>query len=219
MRKLLLGAGLFALAFVASGASAPNSGSAVASVDTVDVSPNLDTLFGAEQFSLSARTVDSVGRTLNRKITWTVRNTALFKSVKKTGDYDQNVKAFAKGDSGRTYVVATAGSKKDSALIIVRDTTCSATTLGSLNLGLDSTVMRRTDTIAAVALPRTQCGALMSGVDVTWASSDTAGGASITRVDSLIGRIVSVDSTGTTYIKAINGTVRDSIKIKHKGNL
>lgn len=194
--------------------AAPHRG-LVASVDTVKVTPALDTLFGKQPFSLTARVVDSVGRTKNANVTWTVRDSSLFRSLKQGGTYHTTLKAFAKGDTGRTYAVAFAGTKKDSALIIVRDTTCDATVLGSLQLGLDSITMTRKDTAAAVVLPRNQCGGLLSGVDVTWASSDTAGGATITRVDSLIGRIISVDSVGVTYIKAINGTVRDSVKVNH----
>lgn len=191
-------------------------GAAVASVDTVDVSPNLDTLFGKQPFSLTARVVDSVGRTKNARVTWVVRDSSLFRSLKRTGTYGTKIAAFATGDTGRTYVVATAGTKKDSALIIVRDTTCDATILGSLDMGRDSITMHRTDTASAVVLPRNQCGGLLDGQNVTWISSDTAGGASVTRIDSLKATVVSVDSTGTTYIKAVIGTVRDSIKVKHK---
>lgn len=197
------------------------AGLTFASVDTVDVTPAADTLIVRTYDRVYARVVDSIGRRKSATVTWTVRDTNVVyisgRRTDSTGFYSAGLRS--RSDTGRTYVVAQAGTKKDSSLWVVRDTTCSTSVLGSLDMGRDSAVLRRTDTIGVNVLPRNQCGGLMNGINVTWISSDTAGGASITRLDSLKGMIISVDSTGTTYIKATSGSLRDSIKIKHKGNL
>jgi uncharacterized protein YjdB len=214
MRKLLPWGGLLVIALFASAGSVPNSPSAFSSVDTVDVSPNLDTLFGAEHFSLTARLADSAGRELHRHVTWTIRNTTLFKTPKIKGNEGEQIGGYSKGDSGRTYAVATAESKKDSALLIIRDTVCSNTVVGGVNLFPDSMTAHRTDTLSVVALPRNTCGGAYIQ-NLTWASSDSAK-ATITRLDSTIARVVVLDSNGTVYLKGITGTKRDSVKLKLK---
>lgn len=191
---------------------------AVASVDTVDVTPALDTLFSKQAFEFTARTVDSVGRTKNTQVTWTVRDSSLFRTLKRSGTYGTKIKAFAKGDTGRTYVVATAGSKKDSGLVIVRDTACVSGTLASIDVRPDSAVQRYKDTTTVVALPRDACGALIpGGVNITWAST-SAGDATVSSLDSLLGRVLMVDSNGTVYIRGTSGSIKDSAKIKLRGN-
>lgn len=186
----------------------------VASVDTVDVTPALDTLFGKEPFSLTARVVDSVGRTKNANVTWVARDSALFRTLKQGGTYHTTLKAFAKGDTGRTYVVAFAGSKKDSALIIVRDTTCDPTVLASINLVPDSTTMHRTDTLGFGMAPRNECGEYMNEINPTFSAGGS--GLTVSRVDSLWARAIATDSNGTAYVKAVVGSIRDSVKVKLK---
>lgn len=189
---------------------------AVASVDTVAVSPHLDTLQLREGAAISARVVDSVGRPKNTEVTWTSRNTSVVKvgNVKFTLGLSKAI-VRAGSDTGRTYVVATAGSKKDSSLYIVRDTICSTAILGSLQFGPDSITMHRTDTVGLSVVPRNQCGGYLNGVNPTFSSS-SASVATATRVDSLWVRVIALDSNGTTYVKAVSGSIRDSVKVKAK---
>jgi hypothetical protein len=190
----------------------------VASVDTVDLTPALDTLFGKQPFSLTARTVDSVGRTKNTRVSWIVRDSSLFRTLKTGGTYSTTFRAFAVGDTGRTYVVASAGSKKDSSLIIVRDTVCTPGVFYSLDVRPDSAIQRYKDTTTVVGLPRDNCGALLpGGINITWASTST-GDATVSSLDSLLGRVLMVDSTGTVYIRGTSGTIKDSAKIILRGN-
>lgn len=186
----------------------------VASVDTVDLTPALDTLFDKQPFSLTARVVDSVGRTKNTRVTWIVRDSSLFRNLKTSGTYSTKFKAFAKGDSGRTYVVASAGTKKDSSLIIVRDTVCDESVLASINLVPDSTTAHRTDTLGFGMAPRNQCGGYMNGVNPTFSAGGS--GLTVSRVDSLWARAIATDSSGTAYVKAVSGSIRDSVKVKLK---
>lgn len=219
MRKLLGGLALCALLVLATAGVPASRGLATfASVDTVDVTPALDTLFGKQPFALTARTVDSVGRARNVTVTWTVRDSSLFKTIKGSGTYNTKLAAFATGDTGRTYAVAAAGAKLDSALLIVRDTSCLAGTLARVDVRPDSGVIRHRDTVGTVALPRDGCGALMpGGVNITWASTAT-GDATVSSLDSLIARVIGVDSTGTVYIRGTSGAFSDSAKFYMRGD-
>lgn len=196
----------------------PITPSAVASVDTVDLTPALDTLFGPQPFSLTARVVDSVGRTKNTRVSWIVRDSSLFRTLKTSGTYSTKFRSFAVGDTGRTYIVASAGTKKDSSLIIVRDTVCESGVLYRIDVRPDSAIQRYKDTTSVVALPRDNCGALLpGGVNVTWATT-SAPDATVSSLDSLIGRVLVVDSSGTVYIRGTSGAHKDSAKIVLRGN-
>jgi uncharacterized protein YjdB len=213
---------LFCLGAVAALAAAPTHRAApppvaVASVDTVDVTPAQDTLVLRTYDRVYARVVDSIGRRKSATVTWTVRDTLVLyisgRRTDSTGFYSAGLRA--RSDTGRTYVVAQAGSKKDSALWVVRDTTCSETTLASINLWPDSATAHRTDSIGTAAIPRNTCGHVLMK-NLTWSSSDSTK-ALIDRLDSTAGRIRVLDSgPGTVYIKGVSGTVRDSVKVKYK---
>ena len=217
-KNLLALAAAFGIVAVSS-AAMPRDLAMVASVDTVDVTPALDTLFGQQPFTFTARTVDSVGRSRNVPVTWTIRDSSLFKTIKTSGTYNTKIRAFAVGDTGRTYVVASAGAKLDSGLAIVRDTTCLAGTLATIDVRPDSGIIRHRDTVGTVALPRDGCGALMpGGVNITWASTAT-GDATVSSLDSLVARVIGVDSTGTVYIRGTApGNIRDSAKFTMRGD-
>ncbi len=215
MRRLLMLGAVVAVAAAAPRSTPPPV--AVASVDTVDVTPAADTLQLRGTDRVVARVVDSIGRRKSTTVTWTVRDTTKVyisgRRTDSTGFYSATLRA--REDTGRTYVVAQAGSKKDSALYVVRDTVCSETTLGSLNLAPDSSTAHRTDTLTFGLSPRNTCGHVMGGVNPTWSSSNGALG-TVARLDSFVGRAVVLDSNGTLYVKAVSGTVRDSVKVKLK---
>lgn len=195
---------------------------AQSTVDTVDVTPALDTVLINQAVSLQARIVNSAGLGLNKSGTWTVRDTSALRPASRgtvRASTGRSTLTFrAKADTGRSYVVYTSGSKKDSALIIVRDTACTSGVLATLDVRPDSAVLRYKDTTSVVALARDNCGALLpGGVNITWASTST-GDATVSALDSLIGRIVVVDSSGTAYIRGTSGSVKDSAKILLRGN-
>jgi len=192
-------------------------------VDTVDVTPALDTILIRQSTTLTSRHVDSTGLPLNKVSTWKVRDTSALKPIStvRPSTGISVVTLWAKGDTGRSYVVDSSHSgtnKKDSSLVIVRDTVCSHTILGSVDVRPDSGVIRHRDTVGVIALPRSQCGGLMQGgVNITWASTAT-GDATVSSLDSLIGRVIGVDSTGTVYIRGTSGTETDSAKFYMRGD-
>jgi hypothetical protein len=214
--RLLLSLGVAALVVAAAPRSTPPPVD-VASVDTVDVTKTADTLQLRSYDRAVARVVDSIGRRKSTTVTWTVRDTnVVYISGRRTdslGFYSVGIRS--REDTGRTYLVAQAGTKKDSMLWVVRDSTCSETTLGSLNLAPDSSTAHRTDTLSFGLSPRNTCGHVMGGINPTWSSSDNALG-TVARIDSFVGRAVVLDSAGTLYVKAVSGTVRDSVKVKLK---
>lgn len=218
MRKLFGGLALFLCVTVASLAATPGGVRPWFATDTVDVTPALDTLILNTNTTLTARTVDAAGLTTNPNLTWIIRDTSGVRPFIPGRIRGKQAIVWAKGDTGRSYVVAidSVTGKKDSSLIIVIDTICSTTTLGSLALFPESTVVRRTDTVGVFAFPRDQCGNYLAGQNVVWSSGDSAD-AIIIRKDSLHGLIVALDSAnGPEYIKGVIGSKRDSVKVKTK---
>ena len=187
-------------------------------VDTVDVTPALDTLLTRHSVTLTARIVDSLGRSMRKYGAWTVRDTtALRAGTVREKSGESKVTLRSKSDTGRSYVVYSGGSlgaKKDSGLVIVRKL-CDSAVVSTINLWPDSMSLRRTDSVGVAANPRSACGNYLRGVNITWISSDSTK-ARIDRVDSLLGLVRSLDSSGTVYIKAVSGTKRDSAKTKLK---
>lgn len=185
----------------------PVSLSAQATVDTVDV-PALDTILTGEGVTTSARTVTSAGVNTEVTVTWNWKSdTAKFSPLRTRGSSSDTVRFFAQSDTGRAYLRAFAGAKKDSTLYIIRHR-CSLGVDG-VNVLADSLRLSHPSMTFLGARTYSNCGATPVDSAVTWTSRDAA----VATVQTT-GRLNTVaTSTDTTYVVGSRGTGSDSVRV------